>query len=295
MIKKGIAVIGSTTIDEIIKKDGTLNLKLGGVTTYAGITYSRNGINTHIVTNVAAKDSRILENLYKENIHVHCGFTEFTTHFVNHINGDARNQRIPVIAKSIGCDQINEILDLVDCIHLGPLHPMDIENDALASLIKSRIPIFLDTQGYVRLIKDEIVYRGVMRYLVDALIASQIVKADELELETICQDYEMTLNELMHLFKIEEFVVSRGESGGLVKTIRGDEFNYTSAPIRKYDDSTGAGDVFFAAYNVGRFLKQNDVSDASAYAANLAARQVEGEYIKHTVLDLQHLFEIALY
>ncbi len=289
MIEKGIAVIGSTTIDEIVKKDDTIYHKLGGVTAYAGITYSRHGIRTHVVTNIAAKDSHILKNFYKENIEVHCGATEFTTHFVNRINEDARNQTMPVIAKSIGYDQINEVLDLVDCIHLGPLHPMDIEIDALASLINSKIPIFLDAQGYLRLIKDEIVYPGVMGYLTDALIVSQIVKTDELELEIICRNYAMNLNELMDKFKIEEFVVSCGKRGGFVKTIRGDEFDYKSAPIRKYDDSTGAGDVFFAAYNVGRFIKKKDVFDASSYAARLAARQVEGEYIRQVQLGLQHL------
>ena len=57
MIEKGIAVIGSTTIDNIIKKDTASYFKLGGVTTYAGITYSRHAIFTHVVTNVAPQDT----------------------------------------------------------------------------------------------------------------------------------------------------------------------------------------------------------------------------------------------
>jgi len=47
--KKGIAVVGSTTIDQIVAEDKNY-LKLGGVTTYAGLTYRRHGIPTYIVS-----------------------------------------------------------------------------------------------------------------------------------------------------------------------------------------------------------------------------------------------------
>jgi sugar/nucleoside kinase (ribokinase family) len=287
MIKKGIAVIGSTAIDKIIKKDHTRYLKLGGVTTYSGITYSRHDIKTHIVTNVAAKDLPFIRRrLNKENINVHAGSTEHTTHFVNTINDDGRRQRIPLKAKPIVRDQIIKVFDLVDCLHLGPLHPMDIESDAFPAIKNSKLSIFLDAQGYVRLMKDEVVYSGVTGFLTDALMASQIVKTDELELEIILHHYKMNLSELMAKHKIEEFVVSRGPDGGFVKTIAGDQFEYRAAPIRLFDDSTGAGDVFFAAYIVGRFFKKKDVIEASSYAANLSARQVEGAHIKPDELCL---------
>ena len=55
MLEKGIAVIGSTTIDKNIY-DNKNQLKIGGVTTYSGITYRRHGIVTRIVTNVAEQD-----------------------------------------------------------------------------------------------------------------------------------------------------------------------------------------------------------------------------------------------
>jgi hypothetical protein len=66
MIEKGVVVIGSTTIDTITKKDSAGYFKLGGVTTYSGITYSRHGIVTHVVTNVAPKDSLILKTYSRD-------------------------------------------------------------------------------------------------------------------------------------------------------------------------------------------------------------------------------------
>ena len=59
MIKKGIAVVGSTTIDKIVRENRSI-FKLGGVTTYSGITYSRHGIDSYIVTNVAKQDRVVL-------------------------------------------------------------------------------------------------------------------------------------------------------------------------------------------------------------------------------------------
>ena len=54
-LEKGIGVVGSTTIDKIVAEDQSY-LKLGGVTTYAGITYRRHGIPARIVSNLADQD-----------------------------------------------------------------------------------------------------------------------------------------------------------------------------------------------------------------------------------------------
>jgi len=68
-LKKGIGVVGSTTIDQIITEDHSY-LKLGGVTTYAGITYRRHGIPGFIVSNMAAQDLELMDKLTAENISV---------------------------------------------------------------------------------------------------------------------------------------------------------------------------------------------------------------------------------
>jgi sugar/nucleoside kinase (ribokinase family) len=286
MIVKGIAVIGSTTIDNIIINDSPSHFKLGGVTTYSGITYSRHGIVTHAVTNVAPQDSLILKKLSKENIIVYNGFTEYTTRFDNYVNGDTRYQRLPRTARPIKRLQIAEVMNRVDGIHLGPLHPLDMEFAVLQLLKDSNSSIFLDIQGYVRYISGTTVYPAVSPYITDALAAAQFVKADELELEIILRDFQTNLNDLMAKYNIKEFVVSRGGEGGFVKTINTEKIVYKAAPIRKPGDSTGAGDVFFAAYIIGRYLKNKDVMDACNYAAGLSARQVAGRYITPVELGL---------
>ena len=67
MFESGVAVIGSTTIDENIAPAGRWH-KIGGVATYSGITYRRHGIATIIVSNIAPGDRQVRTVLEKEKI-----------------------------------------------------------------------------------------------------------------------------------------------------------------------------------------------------------------------------------
>ena len=121
-----IAVIGSTTVDKIVGQNLSF-LKMGGVTTYSGITYARHGIDTLAVSNISKQDQEMNARLKKENIVVFNGRTERTTHFVNHINSEGRRQRLPFKAQPISDNQIANILKPASAVHLGPLHPADID------------------------------------------------------------------------------------------------------------------------------------------------------------------------
>jgi hypothetical protein len=68
-LKKGIGIAGSTTIDKIVAEDQIYS-KLGGVTTYAGITYRRHGIPVLIASNLAERDLKIIKELETTKIEV---------------------------------------------------------------------------------------------------------------------------------------------------------------------------------------------------------------------------------
>ena len=283
--KNGIAVIGSTTIDKNIHAEKS-RLKIGGVTTYAGITYRRHAIKTQIVSNVAKQDMQILVKLNQEKVIIHNGTTPNTTQFKNTFDGEERRQQMPRKASPIKAAQINKVLAHISCVHLGPLHPLDIESSSINILGKANLPVFLDVQGYTRRVENTAVYPEVSDQLPTALKAARIVKADNPEVESILNFFNTDLNELMLMYGIDEFVVTQGRQGGFVKDNIGREFRYNAEPVKHLDDPTGAGDVFFAAYNIGRFLKKMTISNACAYAANLAALQVSGNYISQNCLDL---------
>jgi sugar/nucleoside kinase (ribokinase family) len=285
-LEKGIGVVGSTTIDKIVAEDQSY-LKLGGVTTYAGITYRRHGIPARIVSNIADQDLRKINLLKAERIDVFTEATDRTTHFVNYIQGHRRYQGLPQQADPIEAGQIQAIIGRVDGLHLGPLHPLDIDPAALSLLRKSNLSIFLDVQGYTRMVKNKKVYPSVSDHLAEGLIAAQIIKANGSEYQSILDYYQMNLSELMIRFKIEESVVTLGENGGFVQKQSGETIKYAAKPVNSLVDPTGAGDVFFAAYIVSRFSNQMQIFDACRYAARIAAQQVEGKYITISQLALE--------
>jgi sugar/nucleoside kinase (ribokinase family) len=290
MLEKGIAVIGSTTIDKNIY-DNKNQLKIGGVTTYSGITYRRHGIVTRIVTNVAEQDLPILDKLDHEQIIIQNGTTTHTTQFINIFIGDQRRQKLPFTASPIKAYQIKGLLDAAGCVHLGPLHPMDIESGCINLLEEAKLPVFLDVQGYTRRIEDAEVYAGVANQIEASLKISRIVKANEYEFESVLQFFDIGLANLLARYNIEEFIVTQGRKGGFVLDNKNNEVRFNAVPVQSAGDPTGAGDIFFAAYVVGRFMKKMDISNACAYAAELTALQISGNYITEDRLGLSAIGE----
>jgi sugar/nucleoside kinase (ribokinase family) len=287
MTMKRIAVVGSTTVDKIVGRNLSF-LKMGGVTTYSGITYARHGIDTVAVSNIAGRNQEITARLRKENIVVFNGKTEHTTHFVNHINSEGRRQRLPRKAQPIAGTQVTPILKSGTAVHLGPLHPADIDIKAIHLLNDPDRYVILDVQGYVRSVRNQIVYPIVSKKLSDALRAADLIKANKVEYDAILDFYQVDIIELMTRFKIEEFIVTLREKGGFVQKRTGEKIGYAADKIRSLEDPTGAGDIFLAAYVIGKFFQQKNTSVACAYAAGLVARQIAGNYIEKNTLLLAH-------
>jgi sugar/nucleoside kinase (ribokinase family) len=285
MISKSIAVVGSTTIDKIVK-DNCSRYKIGGVTTYSGITYRRHGIKTYIVSNVAAGDLMILKKLEREKVNVNHGPTENTTRFINQTGPEGRRQQLLSKAASLKGRQISELADRVSWFHLGPLHSLDIGPSCLKAIRKSKLPVFLDVQGYTRRVHAKKVYAGVSKYLSDALAISHTAKASGAELEAILDYYKMGLTELKTAFNIGEFVVTLGAKGGFVKDKADNEIHYDAVSAEAVEDLTGAGDVFFAAYIYTRVFMGKTIADACRHAAALASRQLSGNFITNATLAL---------
>ncbi|MBE9546617.1 MAG: hypothetical protein IMF10_03855 [Proteobacteria bacterium] len=289
MAGRSVAVIGSATIDRITQ-GGKSVCRLGGVVTYGGLTFKRHGIETVVVTNVADRDESILKALHEGSIRVFRGHTGNTTHFINHvdINTDSRWQEMPAKADPITASQVVSVLDDVDHLHIGALHPFDIDQEVIESLNKTNLLISMDVQGYVRYREGSRIRHRVSDNLAGALSCAGIVKADETELATILDSYKMDLAGLMRAYTIDEMVVTAGaRRGGFIRNSAGDEIHYDAEPVESPACTVGAGDVFFAAYLVHRFYRGKGISVSSGLAASLAARQSEGRHISAKTLRLE--------
>jgi sugar/nucleoside kinase (ribokinase family) len=281
----GIAIIGSTTVDKVVTPAERL-VKLGGVTTYSGMTYRRHGINTFIFTNVAGKDIAILKPLQEAKIKIFNGHTPVTTQFINYPDSAEYRQEMPQSAAPIEVDIHRLMASELDFVHLGPLHAEDIAHRSLASIDRNKLLVILDAQGYVRNVRGRSIEIEVTESLSQALKISHIVKANIVEFDAIMDHFHLNLPELMAFFEIKEFIVTMGDQGGFVRSADGKQIRYPAHPISHRTDSTGAGDVFLAAYIVRRFYYNRDRKDASQYAAYIAGRQVAGKFISGHKLRL---------
>jgi len=267
-----VAVVGSATIDRVVD-DGVEVYKRGGVVMYAGLSFAQLGISTKILSNVAAADEAMLALLYQRGIEVHTGDSAQTTHFVNYIAGNARRQELLARASPIVAAQLGPVLADVQHVHLGPLYPGDIETAALA-VIAADCRVSLDIQGYARQLEGQQIVEQISGDLFPALQRADYIKASA-ELERLMADCEIT-----------ECVVTEGSHGGWVVGQAGQRTDFKAAPVATVMDPTGAGDVFFAAYLTRRLHQGEASGEAARFAADLAARHVEGVFIEAEALLL---------
>ena len=85
---------------------------------------------------------------------------------------------------------------------------------------------------------------------------------------------------------ISEWIVTDGSRGGWVVDATGQRTDFAAHPITSVADPTGAGDVFFAAYLVSRLHRGESCAEAARFAAELAGRQVAGDFIEASLLRL---------
>ena len=117
--------------------------------------------------------------------------------------------------------------------------------------------------------------------------AKKLATDEATEIADILAYFQMTLEELMHHFKIDEFLVTLGANGGFALRHGGEIVHYDAVPIKTPVDPTGAGDVFFSAYITSRFADGKNIPDACRHAARMAAHQVAGKYISLDGLNLE--------
>lgn len=282
-----VLVIGPTTIDQV-ERVGISTVKMGGVTTYGGITFRKHDLATTVVSNIADKDDQLFRVFREQGIELLNGVTENTTVFVNHISGDDRRQEMPFRSAPITADQARRAIANTDHVHMGPLHPLDLAADLLRLLRKENPVVSLDVQGYVRRVHRGRVrlQGGISRRLHQALLASSVIKGDGMELQAILDGRQITVEELMRSYRLDEVVVTAGSQGGRIMLASGQVVTYDAAHVSRVMDTTGAGDVFFGAYLASRIHGRQSIQESCEHAALVVAQQLEGLYIREEELRL---------
>jgi sugar/nucleoside kinase (ribokinase family) len=285
-----VVVVGSLSLDTVLTNSKTIR-KLGGVVTYGGLTFARLGIQTSAVTNVAQCDRAVCRVLEAEGIRLFTGETASTTRFVNDIRGETRLQTAPATAEPIHAAHIRLALDAgATHLHLGPLHWRDIDETFLAELDDLRPlrpTISADIQGLLRRVEHGTLTEEVSPLLDPVMRSAAHVHASRDEVVRISSYFGLTAPEMVQEMGLREMVITEGVAGGVVVDAAGRETRYQAgANEREHLDTTGAGDVFFAAYLAYRLGQGERATSAAERAAKLAFQHVHGRFITEESLSL---------
>ncbi len=275
-----VIVVGSAAVDEQIARDGAVRIQVGGVVTYGGATFVREGLRAIAVCNLDARSgAAVRAALTGLGVEVCAGTSRTLTRFQNRLLVDGgRQQQILGLADAIGPEVVARALEGIDGphVHLGPLHGADISREAIDLVAARAGLITLDVQGFVRRGELGPVHDEVAPQLEAALAAANLVKADEAELDVVLKAYAVSAEQLVERFAIDELVVTAGSAGGYVVAGNAGRGAYRAVFAGPEGDTTGAGDVFFAAYVAARLHRGATSLEAAAHAATVAGQHVAG-------------------
>lgn len=273
-MNKTVWIVGSATFDTI-RMNAKEMIKPGGVVTYAGMTFKKEGIHPTIITNIAREDTKLLGFFENNKIPVLVGVTKKTTRFINVTDGDSRRQEVSAIAQAVSLPAAKDGIGNTNHIHLGPLFPDDIDFNGLDEFLKDATLVSLDVQGYLRKIINKKVFALVSPKLPDILMKTNSIKADINEMKLLCDSLQLTAEEILHRFAIDEILVTMGEQGGYILSGSGRKLSYPAHPVKTGTDTTGAGDIFYAIYLSRHHHYQKDRYEALQIAAEYTALYLE--------------------
>ncbi len=240
----------------------------GGVVHYAGLALTQLGIVTRVVTRVAREDdTELLAPLRAAGAAVCALPSRATTVCRNDYAAAVDRHELCAVSDPIAVSDLPP--DWLDShvVQLGPLHRDDLHPGMGAQLSGW---VGLDLQGLAR----ERSAAGTRLAALDALPLYTrgvgVIKASEEELSALAGP--RGADRFRRDLGADELIVTRGASGATLVTQDG-RLDLPAHPARRRFP-TGAGDVFLAAYLLGR-ARGAKPPDAAQLALRVSAEQVE--------------------
>ena len=183
-MERRAVIAGSLTRDRIEVR-GRVVRRIGGSVWHAGTTLAALGINTCVVTRIAAADGDLRDALRAGGVDVQGRDATRRTTFVNSYSQDDpedRTQQVTAVAEPIEAADLPPVAADADLVYLAPLHPDDLAEDIFAAVGSYRPPITaLDVQGYTRLIENGVVTPSVDPRLPSLVQACHVLHANREE------------------------------------------------------------------------------------------------------------------
>ncbi len=248
------------SVGHICRDISPTGLQIGGAAAYSTATANVLGCHTAVVTSSAA-DENWQVDLPSTALHIIPA--PETTRFENIYTPDGRQQTIHAVARDISGSDVPESWQRASIVLIGPI-ANEVDPQAIYDFSNSLIG--LAPQGWLRRWDDKgRVYTGpwpeAQEYL--RLAAAVFVSEEDLLDQQMFEDYRQWARLL---------VMTRGQ-GGCSIYHENDVHHFPALPASVVD-TTGAGDVFCAAFLVRLFQTGGNPLEAAKFANYIASLSI---------------------
>jgi len=268
-----LCCIGHITLDKVVTPKKTVDMP-GGTSFYVSNAIRHlNSISYALVTAVGAPEMCVVDDLRKKGVEVNAFESASSVCFENIYgeNQNNRTQRVTAKADPFTIEQLKDINARI--FHLGALLADDFSLDVLRYLSgKGRVSV--DSQGYLREVRDENVYAVDWTEKKEALKYIHFLKANEHEMEVLTgySNAESAAKQLND-WGVQEVLLTFGSMGSLLY----DGTAFYQIPAYKpaeIVDATGCGDTYMTGYLYQR-AGGKTMEEAGHFAAALSTLKIE--------------------
>ena len=272
-MKHELCCIGHITLDKVTTPQKTVHMP-GGTSYYVSHALKKfKDLDYALVTAVGATERNVADAMQEQGINTTVLPSKKSVFFENiyESNTDERKQRVWAKADAFTIGQLTGIEAKI--FHLGALLADDFSLDVIKHLA-SKGMVSIDSQGYLREVRDTHVYAIDWNDKSKALRYTHFLKANEHEMEVLtgCKDEKKAAKKLYE-WGVKEVLLTFGSMGSLIYD--GKTFYKIPAYIpHEIVDATGCGDTYMAGYLYKR-AKGASIEEAGHFAAALSTLKIE--------------------
>lgn len=269
-----LCCIGHITLDKVVTPKKTVHMPGGTAFYFSHAIRHFDDVDYKLVTSLALSEMPVVDDLRSKGVDVSVIPSKSSVYFENIYgeNQDNRTQRVLAKADPFAVDALGNVDAKIYL--LGALLADDFPLEILKSLSKKGL-IAVDSQGYLREVRDHKVYPIDWANKLETLKYIDILKVNELEMEVLTglSDVKQAAQQLYD-WGIKEVLVTLGSLGSVIYD--GKEFYIIPAykPVEVVD-ATGCGDTYVTGYLYKR-AKGASIAEAGKFAAAMATIKIEG-------------------
>jgi sugar/nucleoside kinase (ribokinase family) len=272
MQKYDICCVGHITLDKVVTPRQTVYMPGGTSFYFSEAIRHFSDINYLLITALATSEMAVVDDLRAKGIAVNAFLSAHSVYFENIYgdNPDNRTQRVLAKADPFSMRQMAGVE--ATYFHLGALLADDFPLE-MVKLLSQKGLVSIDSQGYLREVRDQNVYPIDWKDKREALKYIHTLKVNEHEMEVLTgySDIQKAAR-LLHEWGVCEVLITLGSLGSVIY----DGQNFHKIPAYKpaeVVDATGCGDTYNIGYLYQR-AKGNSIQDAGEFAAAMATIKI---------------------